>query len=180
MIHSNAMENKKTKLSTKDLVECALLTALVFIATRFINITLPISMKGGLIHLGTGMLFISAIVFGEKKGAISGAFGMAIFDILSGWAIWAPFTFVIRGIMGYMLGKISRINNSNGDSIAINILAMFVSTIWMITGYYFTEVILYGNWITPFTSIPGDIAQGLVGAIIALPIIKGLKRVIKS
>lgn len=179
MIESNAVKQSNTKFTTKDLVECALLTALVFVATRFINITLPISMKGGLIHLGTGMLFISSIVFGEKKGAISGAFGMAIFDILSGWAVWAPFTFVIRGIMGYMLGKISHVNGKNGNSIVTNIIAMLISTIWMIIGYYFTEVILYGNWITPFTSMPGDLAQGIVGAIIALPIIKGLKRVYK-
>ncbi|MDY5436183.1 ECF transporter S component [Peptostreptococcus porci] len=179
MIESNAVKQSNTKFTTKDLVECALLTALIFVATRFINITLPISMKGGLIHLGTGMLFISSIVFGEKKGAISGAFGMAIFDILSGWAVWAPFTFVIRGIMGYMLGKISHINGKNGNSIVANIIAMLISTIWMIIGYYFTEVILYGNWITPFTSMPGDLAQGIVGAIIALPIIKGLKRVYK-
>lgn len=173
---SNTLTTKKSNISTRDLVECALLTALVFIATKFINITLPISMKGGLIHLGTGMLFIASIVFGEKKGAISGAFGMGLFDILSGWAVWAPFTFIIRGIMGYILGKISRMNGNNGNNILINLLAMFVSTIWMIIGYYFSEVILYGNWIQPFTSIPGDVLQGIIGGMIALPIIKGLKR----
>lgn len=101
---------------------------------------------------------------------------MGLFDILSGWAVWAPFTFIIRGIMGYILGKISRINGNNGNNILINLLAMLVSTIWMIIGYYFSEVILYGNWIQPFTSIPGDVLQGIIGGMIALPIIKGLKR----
>ncbi|MGO0807035.1 ECF transporter S component, partial [Clostridioides difficile] len=36
-------------------------------------------------HLGTAMLFISAIVFGGKKGALSGAIGMSLFDLISGW-----------------------------------------------------------------------------------------------
>ncbi len=49
------------------MVETSLLIALVFIATKFINIRLPISINGGLVHLGTAMLFISAIVFGSKK-----------------------------------------------------------------------------------------------------------------
>ena len=53
------------------------------------------------------MLFIVAIVFGKEKGAIAGAVGMAIFDLSSGWALWAPFTFVVRGIMGYMIGSIA-------------------------------------------------------------------------
>ena len=91
------METSKTsnRLSTKDLVQTALLVALVFIATKFINITLPVGASGGLVHLGNTMLFISAIVFGPKKGAAAGAFGMGLFDLLSEWAMWAPFTFVI-------------------------------------------------------------------------------------
>ncbi|CEH35259.1 ECF-type riboflavin transporter, S component [Romboutsia lituseburensis] len=55
------------KNTTRDLVETALLIALVFIATRFINIRLPIASSGGLVHLGNTMLFIAAIVFGKKK-----------------------------------------------------------------------------------------------------------------
>lgn len=58
---------QQTKVNTKDLVETALLIALVYIATRFINIRLPIAASGGLVHLGNTMLFIAAIVFGPKK-----------------------------------------------------------------------------------------------------------------
>ena len=68
---------------------------MVFIATRFINIRLPLASTGGLVHLGNTMLFISAIVFGKRKDAIAGALGMGLFDLLLGWQIWAPFTFVV-------------------------------------------------------------------------------------
>ena len=64
---------QQTKVNTKDLVETALLIALVYIATRFINIRLPIAASGGLVHLGNTMLFIAAIVFGPKKGAAAGS-----------------------------------------------------------------------------------------------------------
>lgn len=66
----------KQKFTTKDLVETSLLIALVFVATKFINIRLPISINGGLVHLGTAMLFISAIVFGSKK---------VRYQVLLGW-----------------------------------------------------------------------------------------------
>lgn len=110
---------EQTKVNTKDLVETALLVALVYIATRFINIRLPIAASGGLVHLGNTMLFISAIVFGPKKGAAAGAFGMGLFDLLSEWAMWAPFTFVVRGIMGYIIGKIAWSNGRNGDNMLV-------------------------------------------------------------
>ena len=100
---------KKNKFTTRDLAETSLLIALVFIATRFINIRLPLASTGGLVHLGNTMLFIAAIVFGKRKGAIAGAFGMGLFDLLSEWAIWAPFTFVVRGVMGYIIGSIAAI-----------------------------------------------------------------------
>ncbi|MBP8312859.1 ECF transporter S component [Clostridium neonatale] len=167
---------ERSKFSTKDLVETALLTTLVFVATAFINIRLPILSSGGLVHLGNVILFAAAILFGKKKGAIAGAVGMAIFDLSSGWALWAPFTFIVRGIMGYIVGAIAYSNNKNGDNFLINILAVFVSGIWMIIGYYITEVILYGNLLAPVASIPGNITQLVVGLVLGLPLAKILKR----
>ena len=167
---------ERSKFSTKDLVETALLTTLVFVATAFINIRLPILSSGGLVHLGNVILFAAAILFGKKKGPIAGAVGMAIFDLSSGWALWAPFTLVVRGIMGYIVGTIAYSNNKNGDNFLINILAVFVSGIWMIIGYYITEVILYGNLLAPVASIPGNITQLVVGLVLGLPLAKILKR----
>jgi uncharacterized membrane protein len=164
---------------TRDLVETALLIALVFIATRFINIRLPIASSGGLVHLGNTMLFISAIVFGKKKGAIAGGFGMALFDLLSEWAIWAPFTFIVRGVMGYIIGSIAWSNDKNGNSKIANIVGITISGIWMIFGYYITEVILYGNHIKAIASIPGNITQIVIGLVIGVPAAKVLKRYIK-
>lgn len=173
------LNKEKSKFTTKDMVETGLLTALVFVATSFINIRLPIAASGGLVHLGTAMLVIASVVFGKEKGAIAGAVGMTIFDLSSGWALWAPFTFVIRGIMGYVLGAISYSNNKNGDNIIINIIAVILSGAWMIAGYYLTEVILYGNWFSPVASIPGDITQIIMALMIGIPIAKILKKYVK-
>jgi len=169
---------QKTKIATKDLVLTGLLTAIVFSATMFINIRLPISINGGLIHMGNIALFLTAFLFGKKKGAIAGAFGMGLFDILSGWTAWAPFTFVIRGVMGYVIGSISHANNKEGVNALYNIIAIIAGGIWMMGGYYMTEVILYGNWMTPATSIPGNIVQIVFGCLSVL-IAPMLKKAIK-
>jgi len=166
-------------IKTRDLVETGLLIAIVFISTMFINIRLPISINGGLIHMGNIALFLSAMLFGKKKGAIAGAFGMGLFDILSGWAIWAPFTFIVRGSMGYIIGSISHMNDKAAESFTQNILAVLAGGTWMIIGYYITEVILYGNLISPVTSIPGNITQ-LVFGCIALLVLPVLKKIVNS
>lgn len=166
----------QNKINVRDLVMSSLLVALVFIATRFINIRIPISINGGLIHLGTAMLFIVAFLFGKGKAAIAGAVGMFIFDIVSGWGAWAPFTFVVRGVMGYLVGTIAFLNNKNGNNVALNLLAIVIGSVWMIAGYYLTEGLLYGNWLAPVTSIPGNLTQIVVGAIISIPVTIAVKK----
>ena len=167
----------KTSQKTLDLIMTSMLVALVFLSTFFLNIKLPISVNGGLVHLGTAMLFIASILFGPKKGALAGAIGMGLFDLVGGWLLWAPITIVARGLQGFIVGKIAWSNGRKGSSLALNIVATLVSVPFMIAVYYFGEVILYGNWIVPLTSIPGDLLQNALGMIIALPVCIALKKV---
>ena len=145
----------KSRTKTFDLVITAILAALVFVATMFINLKLPIG-QGGLIHLGTSMLFISAILFGPKKGALAGAIGMGLFDIVGGWLIWAPTTIISRALQGFIVGKIAWSKGHKGDNLGLNILGAVVSM--------------------PVASIPGDVIQNIVGLVIAIPVCVVLKK----
>ncbi|RTQ89702.1 ECF transporter S component [Lysinibacillus telephonicus] len=166
-----------SRTKTFDLILSAMLIALVFVATVFLNIKLPITANGGLVHLGTAMLFISSILFGPKKGAIAGAIGMGLFDLVSGWTLWAPFTIIARGLQGYVVGKIAWSNGRNGRSISFNIIAAIASAPFMLAVYYVCEGVLYRNWIAPAASIPGNIVQNVVGIIVAIPVCVVLKKV---
>ena len=161
------------KTTTKTLTINAMCIALTFVATAFINIRLPIMANGGLIHSGNVPLFLAAILFGKKTGAIAGAFGMGIFDLISGWTAWAPFTFIIVGIMGYTVGKISEKKSVLWYSIAV-IAALVIKII----GYYIAEAILYGNWVAPMTSIPGNIVQVSAAGIVAVPMATVLSKIV--
>ena len=165
----NTQSDLKIRQQTFDLIITSMLIALVFVSTVFLNIKLPISSNGGLVHLGTAMLFIVSILFGPKKGALAGAIGMGLFDMFGGWLLWAPITIVSRGVQGYIVGKIAWSNGRKGNNILLNFVAMIVSIPFMVAVYYVGEVILYGNWIAPLASIPGDLVQNVLGIIIAIP-----------
>ncbi|MHC1723483.1 MAG: ECF transporter S component [Aminipila sp.] len=172
---TNTQTVSATRNATKILVINALFIALTLVATMFINIRIPfLPGNGGLIHLGNVPLFIAAIVYGKKTGALAGAFGMGMFDLISGWTAWAPFTFVIVGIIGFTVGTITE--KLHFRPVVVNTIAIIAALIIKIVGYYFTEVILYGNWIQPLGSIPGNVMQIVVAGIIVLPIVERLKR----
>lgn len=171
---TSIMENNSRTNTTKFIVLSAMFTAIVFVATYAVQIPLPGIATGGLIHLGNVALFTIAIVFGKKYGAISGAFGMALFDVLSPWVIWAPGTFIIRGIMGYMVGAIYHGGSKDKPGIVRIVAAFVIPSIVMIAGYFGYNILLYGDWPAAVASLPGDFIQIGAGIILSLPLIGAL------
>ena len=150
------------KINIYNLTICAIATALVCVFTAFVTIRLPIGGEGGLIHLGNIPLLLFAIICGKKIGMICGGVGMALFDVLSGYTIWAPFTLVIVGAMGYVMGAFGH-KKPTYFNVTIGIL---FAILIKVVGYYFAELIIYGNPLTPFASIPGNLIQvGFAGIV---------------
>ena len=162
---------QSSSAKVRDLCITAVCIVLVYVFTAMVNITFPGAGDGGLMHMGNIPLFISAILFGRKTGAIAGGVGMALFDLLSPWAIWAPFTLVIVGAMGYVVGLIAEKHRALGWYA----LAMVIACAVKVGGYYVAEGIIYGNWIVPVVSIPANIIQVAVGAAVTLAVIVPLR-----
>lgn len=153
------------------LTMAAIFAALTFVFTMFVNVRLPIAANGGLIHLGNVPLFIGAILFGKKAGAFAGGVGMALFDLLSGWTLWAPFTFLIVGAMGYAVGAIAE----RKQSLCWYGLAITLACIIKVAGYYIAEWIIYGSFIAPISSVPGNLVQIAAAGVIVIPVIIPLR-----
>lgn len=157
---------------TKQMAYAALGIALVFICTVFVNVRLPVAANGGLIHLGNVPLFIIAILYGRRLGALAGGIGMALFDVVGGWFLWAPFTLIIVGLMGYTAGAICEKN----QTFKAYALALAAACIIKVVGYYCAEGIIYGNWLAPMASVPGNLIQIGVAAVIVLPVVLKLRK----
>lgn len=172
-VHSNAASPSGANQSAqvKAIAITAISLVLVFVFTALVNIRLPFAPNGGLIHLGNLPLFVAAILFGKRTGMIAGGVGMALFDLMSGWTLWAPFTLVIVGCMGLVVGAVTE----KHKSFPFYLLAMVLACAIKIVGYYFTEAIIYGNLVVPLTSIPGNLIQVGVAAALTLVIIHPLR-----
>ncbi|MBA5850809.1 ECF transporter S component [Clostridium sp. cel8] len=180
-------ENKLnlTRIKVRDVIQISLMAAITYIATAVINIPSGVIFRG-VVHLGDSMVLLAAILLGRKKAFFSAAIGMSLFDILSPYAIWAPFTFFIKGIMAYIAATIAYRKDYNGENFVNNIVACVAAGIWMIFAYYIAGVLLMHfvtniefskAFILSAAEIPGNIAQSIVGAAIALPLGKTLKKV---
>lgn len=151
------------KMTTKELCVQGLLIALVTICTMVFQI--PVSATSGYVHLGDSMILLVAVFFGARYGAVAGGVGAALADLLSGYAHWAPFTFIIKAVMGWLIGKIANFKGDKFFSVRM-VVASIVGVAWMVFGYYIGGGILQSSFVVALTSIPENIFQGVAGMII--------------
>ena len=137
--------------SVQFLTITAAFVALTYIFTAFINVKLPIA---------------------------AGGIGMGLFDLLSGWTLWAPFTLIIVGIMGFTVGKLTEDPRRQNMKWYVNAIA--AACVIKVAGYYIAEVIIYGNPLAPVSSIPGNLVQIGVAAVIVLIVITPLNLAVRK
>lgn len=155
-------------LSGRVLSFLAFFIAFVALATYFIRIP---GLNTSYYNLGEVAIFTLALIFGKKAGFFAGAFGSALVDLIVA-PIWAPFTFVIKGFEGWLVGKIA-----GEGSLGKKILAVVVGGHVMIIGYALSVWILYG-WPAVIPEIVSNYGQALVGAVVALPLAKQIEKVL--
>ena len=172
MSTNSAAATSSNSSRVKSLAITAICLVLVYVFTAVVNIRLPFAPNGGLVHLGNVPLFVAAILFGKRTGMIAGGIGMGLFDLLSGWTLWAPFTLIIVGIMGFTVGKLTE--DPRHQNMKWYVIAIAAACVIKVVGYYIAEVIIYGNPLAPVSSILGNLVQIGVAAVIVLVVITPL------
>ncbi len=149
--------------SIKKMTITALFTALVCVATLIIQI--PVPATNGYIHPGDALIFVAAVFLGARYGLVAGGLGSALADLISGYAFWAPWTFIIKAVMGLAVGSIARYERGKLFTLR-NVLAMLCGVCIMVVGYLLVSSTMQGGWAAAITSVPANIVQGVGGMIL--------------
>jgi uncharacterized membrane protein len=160
---------KMKDMDTKTITRIAVLMALTTVMTMVIHI--PTIGTNGYLNLGDMVVFLAAIMLGRRGGFLVGGLGSALADILLGYTHYAPITFIVKGLEGYIAGKI--LETKLGERTPI--IATVIGGVFMAFGYYFAEIFMYGAK-AALASIPGNLMQGLLGAVTAVVLYTTLKK----
>jgi len=157
--------------SLKKLVYIALMTALIAVGTMVIQIPTPYTK--GYINIGDSFIFLSATILGPFAGFVSGGIGSALSDLLSGYALWAPWTLVIKGLEGLIVAVLLK---KEDKSFIVQIAVFVLAASWMVLGYYIGGAFMYGSK-AALADVPGNILQGIGSVIIGSVLVASLSRV---
>ena len=73
-----------------------------------------------------------------------------------------------------------KINFKKHDQYGWKVAAIFAAFVIKIVGYYIAEIILYGNFIAPISSVPGNVVQIAVAAVVVLIVIEPIEIAVKK
>jgi uncharacterized membrane protein len=172
------------EFSTKKIVLSGLMLAVVFLATYFIKIPYPL----GYWNMGDAAVIISAAFLGPIGGFIAGGFGSALSDVALGYAIFAPFTLIIKGLEGVIVAIIYRRlavkgeNSTKYNGFLPIIVASAFGALLMVSGYFITELLIlpvfvpdYGI-VAAFAELIPNLAQGAVAVVVGSLIVRAIPK----
>ena len=165
------MRNKKSLLK---ITNTAIFTALILLATSVIKFSTGLG--EGYIHLGDSFIYLSACVLSFPYCLIAGALGGALADILSGYAIWAIPTAIIKILIALPFMVACR-KNKTSKMLNIKVALMtIISGAFSIIGYFVAECILYSIE-SATLSILGNTIQAVSSGILFIIVAGALDKI---
>jgi len=145
-----------------------MLAALVCVATMVIKIPSPLS---GYLNLGDCIVLLSGWLMPPLYGFMAAAVGSALADLLSGFIVYVPVTFFIKGTMALTAYYGGRLVSKKAGGLLPRILSGIAAEVFMILGYFVFEGILYGFGASA-VNIPMNAMQGAVGLVLGILLTK--------
>lgn len=161
--------------NTKKIVMTALFSALTCVATLIIKIPSPLK---GYLNLGDCIVLLAGWMLSPVYGFIAAGLGSALADLFSGYVIYAPATFLIKGLMAIIAFFLFRLLCRKIGNVPSRVVSGVCAEIIMILGYFVFEGFLYG-FAPSLVNIPANGVQGIAGIIIGVLLIKTLERLQK-
>ncbi|MBQ5919262.1 MAG: ECF transporter S component [Lachnospiraceae bacterium] len=158
-------------MKTKKMVMAALMAALACIMTMIIKVPSPLK---GYVNLGDCIVLVAGWMFSPTYGLLAAGIGSAMADVFSGYLLYAPATFVIKGLMALTAYYGYKLCSKKIGDLPSRIISGVMAEILMVLGYYVFEGFLYG-FIPSLVNIPANAVQGVAGLIIGVALIKILK-----
>lgn len=167
----------RKRSTSKAIASAGIMAAFVYAMT---SISVPMPKPLGVWHIGDIASFIVAILYGPFVGAFACGVGAMIFDIWnplggSSYITWAPATIIIRGFMGFLLGKLRRVMPAKPRT--SELVAIVVASVEKNIGYFIYDYALFGS--VAYLDLITFFALSALSIAITLPLLISLRKALR-
>ena len=182
--------------TTRKIVFASLLAALCYIGFSYFRIDIPVGSEKTAFHLGNVFCVLAALLIGGFWGGMSGAIGMTIADLTTGYVTSAPKTFLLKLCIGLIAGfvahKVFHITSEEKRKVSLPVATVLSCTAGMgfnvvadpVVGYFYKTYILgvpqsvASIWakMGAITTLVNAVVAVLVASVFYLALRSALKR----
>lgn len=150
---------KEKKNTVRALVTAAMTAALVCVATMLIKVPSPLN---GYVNLGDCVVLLCGFMLSPPYAFLAAGVGSALADVFSGYIMYAPASFVIKGAVALCALGAAHLFGKNKAGSAPYVAAGVIAECVMILGYFIFEGVLYG-FAASLVNVPANAVQGVLG-----------------
>ena len=152
------MQTKQAQ-SIRKLTTAGVLAASIVLLTTLVSIPIPAGL--GYVNLGDMGVLLAGMLLGGGWGALCAGAASAISDVLLGYTIYAPATFLIKGLVALIAGLLFAKTEKK-----IRYAALYLAALVVPAGYFLYETLLYGT-ASAIPNILFNTMQCMFGAVVA-------------
>ena len=161
------------KSLTKKLAFAALFATLCCVSTLIVTVPLP----NGYFNVGDVFVLLAGWCLGGIWGGAAAAVGSALADLWSGFALYAPATFLIKGLNAALAWLVAFSMKKLIKKDSLDFLSRIVGAIAgeavMVLGYFLFETVLYGV-AGGALALVGNVLQGVCCGALAVILFSAL------
>ena len=146
---------------TKKLIISALFAALGFVSTYFFAFPL----LTGYANLGDCFAFLAGFCLGGPWGCAAAGLGIALADLLGGYGVYAPATFIIKAFIALCGAMAAKFASAGKIRLVIITALSILSEAMMVLGSFFFESVFLGVGEAAIASVAGNLMQAAVGVV---------------
>ncbi len=174
------MKNKKLSI----IIAVGLMAALCYVG-NYLQIKIPNGVLITRVHLGNSMCLLAGLLFGGPVGGLASGIGAMLYDLFDPvYILSAPFTFLSKFAMGYVVGRMaksaSRLGNETVHLAVSAILGQLTYIVLYLCKTYISQRIMGYEIETALIAVGTNAITSAVNAVLAvvisLPLYFALKK----
>ena len=167
-MHTNiVLIGTKYMKKIQKIVFASMFAALVCVATMIIKLPSPL---GGYVNIGDCIVLLCGWTLSPVYAFLAAAIGSALADIFSSYAIYAPATFLIKGLMALLAWFLFNVLSKRVKPFPSRLIGGICAEVVMIGGYLVFESFIYG-FEPSLVNVPANAIQAVAGLAVGMILI---------
>ena len=175
------MKNKNNTIV--NLALTGLMGALVYVATMFFKVEIPVGADRTMIGFANVFCVLSGLILGPAYGGLAAGLGSFLFDLTGGWFSSAGVTLITKGLMAVICGLIAwggKQETPKFSRLAVAAVTGSLAYCVMYLGYSFFKLVVAGSApeaaaIAMMTKTGATLLNAAVADVIAVPLFMTLR-----